>query len=105
MQDMDFGGCQDNVASKASLPVLRWRAFANLTEQCTRAVELCADNVPAEDSSVLWRGEDIVEGMHRDMLAWWRWVLALPTLTTMRLGISTRPLGLRITENIKLKTV
>ena len=93
---MEFGGCQDDVAPKAALSVLRGRAFANLTEPCTRAVKLCTDNVPADDWPVLRRGQEIVEGMQRDMLAWWRWVLALPTHTTMRRGISTRPLGLRI---------
>ena len=98
MQDMEFGGCQEDVAPKKALSVLRGRAFANLTEPCTKAVKLCADNVQADDSSALRRDQEIVEGMHRDMLAWWRWVLALPTHATMRRGGSTRSLGLRITK-------
>lgn len=69
MQDMEFGDCQDDVAPKAALSVLRGRAFANLTEQCTRAVKLCVDNLQADDSSMLRRGQEIVERMHRDMFA------------------------------------
>ena len=65
MQDMEFGGCQEDVAPKKALSVLRGRAFANLTEPCTRAVKLCADNVQADDSSALRRDQEIVEGMHR----------------------------------------
>ena len=106
-QGMEFGGVQDDVAPKAALSVLRGRAFANLTEQCTGAVKLCVDNMQADDSSMLRRGQEIVERMRRDMLALVEaGAGSADPHTTMRRAFSSRPLGLRITKRkVGLRTV
>ena len=101
---MEFGGCQDDVAPKAGLFALRRRAFANLTEQCTRAVKLFVDNVQADDSSLCVGGiKRSLRGCTATCPPWWRSVLAVLTHTTMRRGFSTRPWCHRILTERKVK--
>ena len=71
MQSMEFGGCQDDVARTPRCTIHRRRAFANLTEQCTRSVKLRVDSLQANDSSTLRQAQEIVERMrmHREISA------------------------------------
>lgn len=69
MQAMACWVYEDDIAPKAALSVIRGRAFANLTEQCTRAVNIEPDNSQPDDSYMLWRGQKIIARVCCDMSA------------------------------------